>query len=145
MLSVTNVWISKYRCPFSIYDWIRSRPMREDVTYITHWLRPCSAILGQKTAWWRHQMETRYWTLCGEFTGHRWIPRTEASDAVLWFLFYLRLNLQFSKRCRRWWFETPLRSLWRHCNGSRWMWDSQNHADIFKSEQKCYISAYFTT
>ena len=22
--------------------------------------------------------------LCGEFTGHRWIPHTKASDAVLW-------------------------------------------------------------
>ena len=25
--------------------------------------------------------------LCGEFTGHRWIPRTKASDAELWFFF----------------------------------------------------------
>ena len=25
-----------------------------------------------------------YWPLCGEFTGHRWIPRTKASDAELW-------------------------------------------------------------
>ena len=22
--------------------------------------------------------------LCGEFTGHQWIPRTKASDAELW-------------------------------------------------------------
>ena len=25
--------------------------------------------------------------LCGEFTGHRWIPRTKVSDAELWFFF----------------------------------------------------------
>ena len=25
--------------------------------------------------------------LCGEFTGHRWIPHTKASNAELWFLF----------------------------------------------------------
>ena len=25
-----------------------------------------------------------YWSLCGEFTGHRWIPLTKASDADLW-------------------------------------------------------------
>ena len=25
--------------------------------------------------------------LCGEFTSHRWIPRTKASDAELWFFF----------------------------------------------------------
>ena len=26
-------------------------------------------------------------SLCGEFTGHRWIPRTKASDAELWCFF----------------------------------------------------------
>ena len=25
-----------------------------------------------------------YWPLCGGFTGHRWIPRTKASDTELW-------------------------------------------------------------
>ena len=25
--------------------------------------------------------------LCGEFTGHRWIPLTTASDAELWYFF----------------------------------------------------------
>ena len=30
--------------------------------------------------------------LCGEFTGHRWIPLTKASDAGFWYLFDLRLN-----------------------------------------------------
>ena len=34
--------------------------------------------------------------LCGEFTGHRWIPLTKASDAELWS-------------------ETPSSPLWRHC------------------------------
>ena len=36
--------------------------------------------------WWRHQKEAFlcYWPLCGEFTGHRWIPRTKASDRELW-------------------------------------------------------------
>ena len=31
--------------------------------------------------------------LCGEFTGHRWIPRTKASDAELWcFLWWMTLK-----------------------------------------------------
>ena len=30
---------------------------------------------------WKHF--PRYWPLCGEFTGHRWILRTKASDAEL--------------------------------------------------------------
>ena len=56
--------------------------------------------------------------LCGEFTGPRWIPRTKASDAELWCLFYLRLNKRLSKRSWGWWFETQSRPLWHHCNGS---------------------------
>ena len=35
--------------------------------------------------------------LCGEFTGHRWIPRTKASDAGLGIFFDLRLNKRLSK------------------------------------------------
>ena len=31
---------------------------------------------------WKHFL--RYWPLCGEFTGDRWIPRTKASDADIW-------------------------------------------------------------
>ena len=53
--------------------------------------------------------------LCGEFTGHRWIPCTKASDAGLWRFFDLGLNKRLSKKS---WFETPSRSLWRQCNGT---------------------------
>ena len=52
--------------------------------------------------------------LCGEFTGHRWIPPTKASDAELWY--FLRLNKRLSKQSRRRWFDSPLGSLWRNCN-----------------------------
>ena len=31
---------------------------------------------------WKHF--PRYWPFVGDFTAHRWIPRTKASDAVLW-------------------------------------------------------------
>ena len=55
--------------------------------------------------------------LCGEFTGHRRIPFTRASDADIWFLFFnLRLNKRLSNEPWGWWFETPSRSWWRHCN-----------------------------
>ena len=52
--------------------------------------------------------------LCGEFTGHRGISLTKASDAELFF--DLCLNKRLSKQSWGWWFETPSRSLWRHCN-----------------------------
>ena len=51
--------------------------------------------------------------LWGEFIGHRWFPRTKASFDVF---FDLRLNKRLSKQSWGWWFETPSRSLWRHCN-----------------------------
>ena len=55
--------------------------------------------------------------LCGEFTGHRWIPRTKVSDADRWcFLWSTSAPTVEHKQWRRRWFETPSRSLWRHCN-----------------------------
>ena len=53
--------------------------------------------------------------LWGESTGHQWIPShrpvTRSFDAF----FDLRLNNQLSKQSRSGWFETPSRSIWRHC------------------------------
>ena len=54
--------------------------------------------------------------LCGEFTGPRWIPRTNASDAELWCFFDLRLNKRLSNHSWGWWLETPSCPLWRHRN-----------------------------
>ena len=50
--------------------------------------------------------------LCGEFIGHQWIPLTRPVTRS----FDLRLNKRLSKQSWGWWFETPSRSLWRHCN-----------------------------
>ena len=47
--------------------------------------------------------------LCGEFTGHRWIPSTKASDAELWCFLDLRLNKRLCKQSWGWWSETPSR------------------------------------
>ena len=49
----------------------------------------------------------------GEFPAQRPVIR---SFGVF---FDLHLNKRLSKQSRRWWFETPSRSLWRHCNGKR--------------------------
>ena len=54
--------------------------------------------------------------LCGEFTGHRWIPLTKASDECFDVFFDLRFNNRLSKQSRGWWFETSSRPLWRHRN-----------------------------
>ena len=52
--------------------------------------------------------------MCAEFTGLRWIPRTQASDADVFF--DLRLIKRQSKHSRGWWFVTLSHPLWRHCN-----------------------------
>ena len=66
-----------------------------------------------------HQMETFsvLLALCagnssvtGKFPSHR--PGTRSFDTYS----DLRLNKRLSKQSLGWWFETPLRSLWRHCN-----------------------------
>ena len=69
--------------------------------------------------WWRHEMETfsALLALCegkqpvtGEFSSQR--PVTRRFDVFV----DLRLNKRLSKYSRHRWFETPSRSLWRHCN-----------------------------
>ena len=49
--------------------------------------------------------------LWGEFTGHRWIPLTKASDAELWCFLWSGTEQTVEQTT-----ETPLCSLWRHCN-----------------------------
>ena len=73
--------------------------------------------------WSRHQMEafSALLDLCvgkspvtGEFHAQR--PVTRSFDVF----FDLRLNKRLSKQWWGWWFETPSRPLWRHCNA---MWE----------------------
>ena len=70
--------------------------------------------------WWCHQMETfsalLVTSVCGEFTGHQWIPLTKASDAELWCFLWSALNKRLGKQSRGWWFEARSRPLWHHRN-----------------------------
>ena len=71
--------------------------------------------------WWRHEMETfpALLVLCAgnslvtdEFHSQR--PVTRNFDVF----FDLCMNKWLSKQSWGWCFETPSRSLWRHCNGN---------------------------
>ena len=55
-------------------------------------------------------------SFCGEFTGNRWISHTKPVAQSFDVFFDQRLNKRLSKQLWGWWFETPSRSLWRHCN-----------------------------
>ena len=89
-------------------------------------------VLVQYHGWWcpgfshRHMMTSSHGnffalrTICagnspvtGEFPTQK--PVTRSFDAF----FDLRLNGRLNKQSWGWWFETPSRSWWRHCN----MWD----------------------
>ena len=89
-------------------------------------LSSCLAIkrlftFQETCAWWRHKMESFSAPLAlregnppvtGGFPSQR--PVTRSFDLF----FDLRLNKRLSKQMRRRWFESPSRSLWRHCNES---------------------------
>ena len=75
--------------------------------------KPCSPT------WWRHQME-KFSALLAISAGNSPVtcefptqrPVTRSFDVF----FVLCLNKRLSKQSWGWWFETPSRSLWRHCN-----------------------------
>ena len=75
--------------------------------------------IGDPFIWWRHQMEifSALLSICAgnsvvtaELPARR--PVTRSFD-----VFYdLRLNKRLNKQWWGWWFETPSRPLWHHCN-----------------------------
>ena len=54
--------------------------------------------------------------LCGEFTVHRWIPAQRPVTRSFDVFFDPRLNKRLNKQWWGWWFETPSRLLWCHCD-----------------------------
>ena len=118
-----------------VADWIHSIHVKIDIlqqmwscgiVYMFIYIYICSyhlymvnGLQNIHTTWWRHQMKTFsvLLALCtgnspvtGEFPSQR--PVTQSFDVF----FDLRLNKQLSNQSWGWWFETPSRSLWRHCN-----------------------------
>ena len=64
---------------------------------------------------WKHF--PRYWPFARGI--HRWpvdSPSQRPATRCFEVFFDLRPNKRFSKQSRRRWFETPSRSVWRHCN-----------------------------
>ena len=59
----------------------------------------------------------------GEFPSQR--PMTRSVDTF----FDLHLNERLSQQSWGWWFETPSRSLWRHCNALIWLSVVLNKSD----------------
>ena len=72
--------------------------------------------------------------LCGEFTGHRWIPLKRPVTRNFTVFFDMRLNKRFGKQSCDWWFETPSCPFWRHRNvlsvNGHFVPPSRNHRNI---------------
>ena len=96
-------------------------------------------------AWRRHQTETfsALLALCagnppvsGEFPSQR--PVTRSFDVI----FNLRLNKWLSKQTWGWWFETPSRSFWCHCNG---IWVCHKVGRVLSDHlSECSVTVTFT-
>ena len=77
------------------------------------------SVIKGATPWWRHQMETfsALLALCAgnsPVTGE--VPHKGQWRGSLMFSLIGALNNRLSKQSWDWWFETPSRSLLRHCN-----------------------------
>ena len=70
-----------------------------------------------KKSWWRHQMET-FSALLAICAGNSPVPMNSPLKRQWRFdvCIGLCLNKRLSKQWWGWWFETPSRSIWRHCN-----------------------------
>ena len=70
-----------------IHEAISPRPLCHCSTCRPYGHQPTLVKWCEGSIWWRHQMKTSKLRVigpfCGEFLGHRWIPLTKASDALL--------------------------------------------------------------
>ena len=88
----------------------------DDVIKWTHFSRhwPFAWGIHRPGKYWNYEIEFQIFTRPNvEFPSQR--PVTQSFGVF----FDLPLNRWLSKKSRRRWFETPLRSLWHHCNGTQ--------------------------
>ena len=98
--------------------------------------------------WRHHQMET-FSVLQALFEGNPTVtsglplqrPVTRSFDVF----FDVSLNKWLSKQSRCWWFESPSRSLWHHCNDTALQWLRQNIDQSFKPQKICHNSPWWVS
>ena len=77
-------WKSRVMKPTVLLDLGRMKPTEysDEVTWFSNWNNEAHDDVIK----WEHF--PRYWSFLGEFTAHRWLPHTKASDAELWWVFW---------------------------------------------------------
>ena len=116
-----NVWHNVTKCT---WYW--------EVLFTTYWLSCFWDWCCQVTPWpwWRLQIETlslctRNSPVTGELPAQR--PVTWSFDVF----FGLRQNQGLNKQSWSWWFETPSRPIWHHCNVMAENLPSKHTSNIF--------------
>ena len=97
-------------------------PQYSDASIRNVYYRSSATNIHFIASWRRHQMETfsAFLSLCeGNSPVTSEIPSQRSVTRSFDVFFDLCLNKRLRNRSRRWWFETPSRPLWRHCNGVR--------------------------
>ena len=73
-------------------------------------------VLSCGRSWWRHEMET-FSALLVFCAGNSPVTGEKGQRRrVLMFSLICALNKRWNRQSWIWWFETPSRPLWRHCN-----------------------------
>ena len=119
-ISVCNTWpiYYQYTCPWRHgYDHVYHNTYLRWMFVIAAW------VTGSNNCIFVHMMTSSNGDifrvtdpLCGEFTGPGEFPTQRPVTRSFDVFFDLHLNKRLSKQPWGWWFETPLWSLWRHCN-----------------------------
>ena len=106
-----------------VFSWLACSDYQAAISFVAM-LDPWHCKTRLRCLWWRYQMRrfSALLALCerkppvtGGFPSQR--PVTRSFDVF----FHLCLNKRLSKQSRCWWFETPWRSLWRHCNAKQFV------------------------
>ena len=138
-------YLMQFTCSSAYACWwlvrARDEPAATPLAPANWWYMLCKHAT---ISWWRHEMKTFSALLAisagnllvtGEFPAQR--PVTRRFGAF----FYLRLNNRLSKQSWGWWFGTPSRPLWRHCNDTSllcilllwillWIWEGKPASNI---------------
>ena len=98
---------------------MKHNPVLWTYMYLSHHIMWCHEAFHRHddVIKWKHS--PHHWPLREEFPGHRWILLTEPVTRSFDVFFHPRLNKRLIKQSWGWWFETPSRSLWRHCDGRK--------------------------
>ena len=92
--------------------------MGKCVQYVP-WRTTMPPLYFKNLQWWGHEME-KFSALLPVYAGNSPVtgefPAQRPMTRIFDIFFDRRLNKRLSKQSGGWWFETPLRPLWHHCN-----------------------------